>query len=94
MTVELCSNSTANCPVAAWKKYRNVSKVAASKVKPVFRLPSGACLTGDIFNKYLKLLLGKKINYDEKRILSHSFRAGNRDAYFEQNISFMVDQIL
>ena len=33
-------------------------------------------MTGNGFNKELKGLLGKHIDYDEKRYLAHSFRAG------------------
>ena len=76
VVVELFSTDTCDCPVAAWKKWRVVSKVAMSRVGPVFRLPSGACYTGNQFNKDIKSLLSPHINYDEKRFLSHSFRAG------------------
>ena len=33
-------------------------------------------MTGNMFNKELKGLLGQFIDYDEKRNLAHSFRAG------------------
>ena len=33
-------------------------------------------MTGKQFNKDIKSVLGKVINYDENRYLSHSFRAG------------------
>ena len=33
-------------------------------------------MTGNLFNKELKALLGKYVNYDEKKYLSHSFRSG------------------
>ena len=32
-------------------------------------------MTGRLFNREVKNLLGKIINYDKKRYLSHSFRA-------------------
>ena len=76
VTVELFSTGTSTCPVNAWKKWRRVSKVATVPTKPVFWLPSGLCLTGVLFNKKLKSLLGTVINYSEKKFLSHSFRAG------------------
>ena len=77
VTVELFSTGTSSCPVDAWRKWRKVSKVATAPSKPLFRLPSGLCLTGALFNKKLKSLLGSVINYAEKRFLSHSFRAGS-----------------
>ena len=33
-------------------------------------------MTGNSFNRELKKLLGAYIDYDEKKFLSHSFRAG------------------
>ena len=33
-------------------------------------------MTGKQFNKDIKSVLGKIINYDENKYLSHSFRAG------------------
>ena len=76
VTVELFSTGTFSCPVMAWKKWKAVSRLAAVPSKPVFRLPSGACLTGAAFNIRVKGFLGKVINYNEKKYLSHSFRAG------------------
>ena len=52
------------------------SKVATQKTVPVFRLPNGACYTGKLFNKDIKSLLGRHINYTKKKYLSHSFWAG------------------
>ena len=74
VTVELFSTKTFSCPISAFKKWKKVSKVAIVKTAPVFRLPCGSCLTGDGFNKEVKAVLGKYVNYDEKRYLSHSFR--------------------
>ena len=74
--VELFSIGTETCPVAAWKKYHAVSKVAGSRVGPKFRLSNGACYTGNHFNKDVKSMLGKHVDYNEKKYLSHSFRAG------------------
>ena len=66
-----------------------MSKVATSRTGPVFRLPCGTCLTGYQFNKFLKATLGKKIDYDHKKILSHSFRAGKvSGAYIIGNLVF------
>jgi hypothetical protein len=82
VTVELFGTGTFSCPVAAWRKWRQVARVPLAPTKPVFRLGDGSCMTGNMLNKYLKQVLGKYINYDEKKYLSHSFRAGLRDAYF------------
>ena len=76
VNIELFSTRTFTCPVDAWSKWLKVSKVRVNPVKPVFRLDCGKCLTGAQFNKDLKGLLGKFINYDEKKFLSHSFRSG------------------
>jgi hypothetical protein len=74
--VELFRTGSLTCPVDAYTKYRAVSKVAVSKVSPLYRLESGVCYTGNLFNKDIKSLLGRYVNYDEGRFLSHSFRAG------------------
>ena len=76
VNVELFRTGTLTCPVDAYLKYRALSKVALSKDAPLFRLESGGCYTGNQFNKDIKSLLGQHVNYDEKRYLSHSFRAG------------------
>ena len=76
VNIELFSTGTFTCPVDAWGKWQRVSGVRVSPLKPVFRLDCGRCLTGKQFNKELKSLLGKHINYNEKKFLSHSFRSG------------------
>ena len=76
VTVELFSTNTVTCPVSAWLKWSKVSKVAHSPTKPAFRKEDGSCMTGSQFNKDVKSVLGKGINYEENKYLSHSFRAG------------------
>ena len=76
VNVELFATGTFSCPVSAWKKWRQVDKYRLSPTKPVFRTPEGKCFTGAQFNEDLKLLLGKYVNYDKNKFLSHSFRAG------------------
>ena len=51
-------------------------KNAFSKTKPAFRSGNGALYTGKDFNADLRSLLEKHINYNKRKILAHSFRAG------------------
>ena len=74
--VELFGTGTVTCPIAAWRKYHAVSKVAGSRVGPLFRLHTGECYTGNQFNKDVKNMLGQHVDYNERKYLSHSFRAG------------------
>lgn len=76
VTVELFSTDTLTCPVSAWRKWQNISKISHCQTKPAFRKEDGGCMTGSQFNKDIKSVLGKVINYDENKYLSHSFRAG------------------
>ena len=76
VNVELFSTGTVTCPIAAFNKWQKASNLRIDPIKPVFRLETGKCLTGANFNKALKDLLSKHINYEEKKFLSHSFRAG------------------
>ena len=76
VNVEMFSTGTFSCPVEAWKKWKGVSKIRIIATKPIFRFPDGKCLTGVVFNKIIKSLLGQYINYDEGIFLSHSFMAG------------------
>ena len=45
-------------------------------MNPVFRMDNGRCMTGAGFNEELKGLLGKYMNYDEKRYLAYNLRSG------------------
>ena len=76
INVELFSTDTFSCPVAAWKKWRSLDKFSLPPTKPIFRMPDGKCFTGALFNCTLKEMLGKYVNYDKHKFLSHSFRAG------------------
>ena len=76
INVELFSTGTFSCPVSAWKKWCGIAKNVQSSTKPVFRTQDGKCFSGACFNKELKSLLGPYIDYDKRKILSHSFRAG------------------
>ena len=76
VTVELFSTNTVTCPVSAWLKWCKVSKVSHCPTKPAFRKEDGSCMTGNQFNKNIKSVLGKVIDYKENKYLSHSFRAG------------------
>ena len=74
--VEIFETKTQLCPVAAFEKWKKVSKVAKTASKPAFRLENGLLYTGKQFNKDLEKLLGKHIDYKTTKVLSHSFRAG------------------
>ena len=76
VTVELFGTGTVTCPIDAFKKWRKVRSGNTNKALPLFRCENGKCYTGNQFNKDIKSLLGQYINYDEKKYLSHSFRAG------------------
>ena len=76
VNVELFSTGTFSCPVSAWTKWRNAATCKITATKPVFRHGDGKCMTGYTFNKEIKCLLGKFIDYDKGKFLSHSFRAG------------------
>ena len=74
--VELFPTNNYLCPIRALEKWRKVSKVPKSEVKPVFRNEDGSNHTGKEFNKDLRKLLGKHLDYKKGKILSHSFRSG------------------
>ena len=44
--------------------------------KPLFRLERGRNYTGKLFNKDIKSLMSKVIDYDSSPITAHSFRRG------------------
>ena len=76
LMVEVFETKSELCPIAAYEKWRAISKNAFSKTKPAFRSENGALYTGKDFNADLRSLLGKHINYNKRKILAHSFRAG------------------
>ena len=76
LMVEVFGTKSELCPVAAYEKWRAISKIAYSKTKPAFRIETGELYTGKMFNGDLRSLLSKHINYNKRKILSHSFRAG------------------
>lgn len=73
--VDVYESGSTLCPVRAFKKWKATSTQFSNK-KPAFRLENGKPLTGKKFNKYLKQLLGRHLDYERERITSHSFRAG------------------
>ena len=62
------------CPILAYTKWKEISSVKYILSKPVFREDSGNCYTGKKFNNDLRTLLSPHMNYDQGRILAHSFR--------------------
>ena len=74
--VEIFSTNNHLCPIRAYEKWRSISKVAKTSMKPVFRKEDGTNYTGKEFNADLKKLLSKHLDYNKGKILSHSFRSG------------------
>ena len=74
--VELFSTNNHLCPIRAYEKYCKISKVAKTSMKPIFRHENGTNYTGKEFNADLKKLLSKHLDYNEGKVLSHSFRSG------------------
>ena len=64
------------CPVKAFQKWNNLSKLKMNKSQVMFRKQSGKAYTGKEFNRDLKELLSPHIDYDKGKVLSHSFRSG------------------
>ena len=65
------------CPIAAFEKYKQISKLNRDSNLPVFRLVNGGCFTGNEVNRRLSQLtscLAKHI--PGGNISSHSFRSG------------------
>ena len=60
-------------PVHAYERWTRLSKFE-DKILPLFRLENGANLTGRRFNKILKHLLSKHLDYSKGTISSHSFK--------------------
>ena len=73
--IDVYESNGAICPVRAFKKWSE-STTQLVPDKPAFRTESGRPLTGARFNKHLKFLLARHIDYKLGRISSHSFRAG------------------
>ena len=80
VTVELFETSSEICPVMAFEKWQQDSKVCKGKAgqigrnKPLIRLESGTNYTGKDFNSDLRMLLSDYLDYDHGKVLSHSFR--------------------
>ena len=74
--VELFEINNFFCPVTAWNKWRNSSKLAHQPNLPVFRLEDGSGYTAKELNSDLKALLEDEVDYSNGRVSSHSFRAG------------------
>ena len=79
ITVELFETGSEVCPISAYQKWKQDSKLKGKagqfdKNKPLIRLESGLNYTGKNLNDDLKKLLSNYLDYDHQRILSHSFR--------------------
>ena len=74
--IELFELGNFFCPVRAYFKWKQISKLDHNKEMPVFRHEDGSGLTSKEFNVELKLLMENVIDYSNSRISSHCFRAG------------------
>ena len=90
--VEIFETGLYNCPVKAFHKWRQVSKVEEHPQLPVFRVENECCYTGKQLNKRLgELTTGLNLHIKGGKVTSHSFRAGIssemcRAGYSEQDI--------
>jgi len=73
--VELYETGTDICPVRALRKYWRIRK-RTEEEKPAFRMEDGKAFTGQMLNSMLKDLLKEHLDYNEGKILTHSFRSG------------------
>ena len=64
------------CPVAALKKWNEISVHAKNPTNPVFMMNNGNCLTQKNFNDTIRSLLCFRLGDSCKNISGHSFRAG------------------
>ena len=79
VTVEVFETGNVVCPVDAFVKWCRVLKpllTGTNSAKPAIRLENGANYTGRQLNADIKKLLSKHVDYEVKKFLSHSFRAG------------------
>ena len=74
--VEVFETKSELCPVAAFEKWKAMSKISVTQTKPAFRVEDGSLYSGNEFNADLKSLLRKHLDYNKNKILAHSFRAG------------------
>jgi site-specific recombinase XerC len=90
--LEVYETGLYNCPIAAFKKYRDISDISEHPNRPVFRVAEDKCMSGRQFNKQLSQLTGSLEQLiPGGRITSHSFRAGVasemcRAGYSEEDI--------
>ena len=80
VTVELFPTENFTCPIKAYKKWRDGSKLIRNnksyRSRPLVRMESGENFTGKKLNKVLKKLLSPYVDYSKGKVTSHSYRAG------------------
>ena len=82
VTLELFENFTFLCPVEAFLKYKQTIRkrgINPDQSQPLFQLYENGTWKGytrSMFNKDIKFLLEKDVDYTKEKLLSHSFRAG------------------
>ena len=73
--IDIYESKGAMCPIKAFQRWEKLSPHNDRNL-PIFRLENGVNLTGRRFNRILKRLLNKHIDYRKGSISSHSFRSG------------------
>ena len=74
--VEVWASKDFVCPVEAYDKFVKEAGGRKADGDPVARWSDGSLITKARMNTELKLILGKKFNYEEGTVSTHSFRAG------------------
>jgi hypothetical protein len=74
VVVDIFESGGTLCPVKAYTRWRDRAKPTDDL--PAFRDANGIPLTGKKMNNYLRLLLGKHVDYDKAKFTGHSFRIG------------------
>ena len=76
VVIDLFQTQDFMCPIKAYRNWQKDKGVKLTPQKPLFRLESGRSYTGKLFNKDIRSLMKRVIDYDSSPITAHSFRRG------------------